>query len=160
MMWSRRGFLGMAAAAGAVMGGLGAARAQALVSFPTSQAEVVTAAGKRHRFTVELATSPDQLTQGLMFRRTLAADAGMLFDFGMDRPVSMWMRNTLIPLDMLFLAADGRVTGIHQRAVPGSQEIISAPGLVRAVLEVNGGTVARLGLAVGDRVAHPMFGDK
>ena len=158
-MWSRRGFL--AGLAGiAATAGLDAARAQALVSFPSSQAEIVTAAGKRHRFTVELATTPDQLTQGLMFRRTMAADAGMLFDFGMDRPVSMWMRNTLIPLDMLFLAADGRVTGYHERAVPGSQDIISAPGLVRAVLELNGGTVSRLGLAVGDRVVHPMFGTK
>lgn len=158
-MWSRRGFLAVLAGTTVLAGG-GAARAQALVSFPSSQAEIVTAAGKRHRFSVELATTPDQLTQGLMFRRTLAADAGMLFDFGMDRPVSMWMRNTLIPLDMLFLAADGRITGYHERAVPGSQDIISAPGLVRAVLELNGGTVSRLGLAVGDRVVHPMFGNK
>jgi uncharacterized membrane protein (UPF0127 family) len=134
-----------------------AARAQSAVVFPRSRAEIVTRAGARHGLSIELASSPDQLTQGLMYRRNLAADAGMLFDFGMVKPVSMWMRNTLIPLDMLFLAADGRVVGIHQRAVPGSLEVISAPEPVRGVLEVNGGTVQRLGLAVGDQVIHPTF---
>lgn len=133
------------------------ATAQSLVSFPRSQAEVATPAGKRHVFAIEVATSPDQLTQGLMFRRTLAADAGMLFDFGEDKPVTMWMRNTLIPLDMLFIAADGRVVGIKERAVPGSLDIISAPEPVRGVLELNGGTAQRLGLATGDRVIHPLF---
>lgn len=157
MGWSRRR---MMAAAGAVVMALAAgASAQSLVAFPHSRAEVVTGSGQRHAFAVELASSPEQLAQGLMYRRTLAADAGMLFDFGMDKPVSMWMRNTLIPLDMLFLAADGRVVGIKQRAVPGSLDIISAPEPVRGVLEVNGGTAQRLGLAVGDRVVHPMFGN-
>ena len=136
------------------------AAAQSLVSFPRSKAEVVTRAGKRHAFSVEVATTPEQLTQGLMFRDRLAADAGMLFDFGMDKPVSMWMRNTRIPLDMLFIAGDGRVVGIHQRAVPGSLEIISSPEPVRGVLELNGGTAQRLGLAAGDRVVHPLFGGK
>jgi uncharacterized membrane protein (UPF0127 family) len=137
-----------------------AARAQSMVAFPQSRAEIVTAAGAHHKLAIEVATTPDQLTQGLMYRRSLAADAGMLFDFGAAKPVSMWMRNTLIPLDMLFLAADGRVVGIHQRAVPGSLEVISAPEPVRGVLEVNGGTAQRLGLAVGDRVVHPLFGSR
>lgn len=146
-----------AVASGAVASG---AVAQTLVTFPKSKAEVVTQAGKHYAFAVELATTHDQLTQGLMFRPNMAADAGMLFDFGADKPVSMWMRNTLIPLDMLFIAADGRVVGIHERAVPGSSEIISSPEAVRGVLELNGGTAQRLGLAAGDRVVHPMFGGK
>lgn len=158
MGWSRRRVL---AAAGAVMMSLAAgAAAQSMVAFPQSRAEVETRSGQRLAFTVELASTPEQLTQGLMYRRTLAPDAGMLFDFGYDKPVSMWMRNTLIPLDMLFLAADGRVVGIKQRAVPGSQEIISSPQPVRGVLEVNGGTTQRLGLTVGDRVIHPLFGGR
>lgn len=157
MVWKRRRVM---AAVAAVALGMTAvtALAQGLVSFPRSQAEVVTSAGKHHTFSVELATTHEQLTQGLMFRRTLAADAGMLFDFGEDRPVTMWMHNTLIPLDMLFVASDGRVVGIKERAVPGSSEIISSPQPVRGVLEVNGGTAHRLGLAPGDRVVHPMFG--
>lgn len=156
MGWNRRR---MMVAAGAVLVSLAAgAAAQTLVTFAKSQAEVVSRNGTHHAFTVELAATPDQLTQGLMYRRTMPADAGMLFDFGVDKPVSMWMRNTLIPLDMLFIAADGRVVGIKQRAVPGSLDIISSPEPVRSVLEVNGGTVQRLDLAVGDRVVHPLFG--
>lgn len=154
----------MMAAAVAVMAlavwGASGAPAQTLVTFPKSRAEVVTQAGKHHAFSVETATTHEQLTQGLMFRPSMPADAGMLFDFGADKPVSMWMRNTLIPLDMLFIAADGRVVGIRERAVPGSSEIISSSEPVRGVLELNGGTAQRLGLAAGDRVVHPMFGGK
>jgi uncharacterized membrane protein (UPF0127 family) len=84
----------------------------------------------------------------------------MLFDFGEDKPVTMWMRNTLIPLDMLFIANDGRVVGIKERAVPQSSDIIAAPEPVRGVLELNGGTAQRLGLSAGDRVVHPMFDRK
>ncbi len=155
MGWSRRRLLAAAGAAAVVTAM--AANAQTLVTFPQSQAEILTRAGLRHHFRVELAATPEQLTQGLMYRRTLAADAGMLFDFGIDRPVSMWMRNTLIPLDMLFITRDGIVVGIRERAVPGSLEVISSPQPVRGVLELNGGTVQRLGLGVGDRVIHPVF---
>ncbi len=149
------------ALASAVLAGTwaGAAAADdAPVSFTQSTVEIDTAAGPR-RFDVEMAVTPEQLTQGLMFRRSLAADAGMLFDFGQVEPVSMWMKNTLIPLDMIFIAADGRIVGIAQRAVPESEAIIAAPAPVRAVLEVNGGTAARLGLRAGDRVHQAMFGD-
>jgi uncharacterized membrane protein (UPF0127 family) len=159
MGWNRRRVMMGVGAAITLSLAMGAA-AQTLVTFPRGQAEVVTKAGKHHAFTVELATTHDQLTQGLMFRRTMAADAGMLFDFGEDKPVTMWMRNTLIPLDMLFIANDGRVVGIKERAVPQSSDIIAAPEPVRGVLELNGGTAQRLGLSAGDRVVHPMFDRK
>jgi uncharacterized membrane protein (UPF0127 family) len=125
--------------------------------FPRGTLTVATAGG-RHAFAIEMATSEQQLAQGLMYRRRLDADAGMLFDFGQVRPVSMWMRNTFIPLDMLFIAADGRVVSIAERTVPESLTVLSAPEPVRAVLEVNGGTAARLGIRPGDKVVHPLFG--
>lgn len=133
-------------------------QAAAQVGFDRDTVRVVGGDGSERVFAVEMARSADQLAQGLMYRQKLAADAGMLFDFGTPRPVSMWMKNTLIPLDMLFIAVDGRVTGIAQRAVPQSLAIIDSPGPVKAVLELNGGTAQRLGLKVGDRVLHPLFG--
>ena len=95
-----------------------------------------------------------------MFRRSLAADAGMLFDFGAARPASFWMRNTLIPLDMLFIDAEGHVADIHERAVPLSEDPIESKVPVRAVLEVNGGTVSRLGIKLGDVVHYAIFGNQ
>lgn len=133
------------------------AQAQGMSSFPRSKVEIVTQSGGRHGFTVEVATTYEQLSQGLMYRRTMAADAGMLFDFGEDKPVSMWMKNTLIPLDMVFVARDGRVMGVTARTIPGSLEVISSPGPVRGVLELNGGTAERLGIRAGDRLIHPLF---
>jgi uncharacterized membrane protein (UPF0127 family) len=118
---------------------------------------VVSASGK-HRFSVELAETPAQMEQGLMFRRELAPDAGMLFDFKEPTMATMWMRNTLIPLDMLFVDAHGRIVNIHERAVPQSDAIVAATAPVRAVIELNGGTAARLGLKPGDRVLFPIFG--
>lgn len=135
----------------------GGAAAQAPVEFSRSRIELVSAAGGRRTMDVEMAVTPDQLRQGLMYRRSLAADAGMLFDFGGDQPVSMWMKNTLIPLDMVFIAGDGQVVGVTERAVPQSLAIISSPGPVRAVLEINGGAASRLGIRPGDRVVHPIF---
>lgn len=131
--------------------------ALAQVQFPQSSLQVVKADGQRHDFVVEVATSADQLSQGLMYRSKMAANAGMLFDFGAPRSVAMWMKNTLIPLDMLFVTGNGRIAGISERAVPHSTVTISSPGDVKAVLELNGGTASRLGLKVGDRVLHPIF---
>ena len=125
--------------------------------FPTSQVTIVSAGGP-HKFTVELAATPAQLEQGLMFRRSLAPDSGMLFDFQVPSMATMWMKNTLIPLDMLFVDAQGRIVNIHQRAVPGSLETIAAAAPVRAVIELNGGTATRLGIRPGDRVVFPIFG--
>lgn len=155
MMWSRR--LVVSVLGGLILAAPLAAVAQGLVTFPHATAQIITPAGKHHDLDIEFAQTPEQLTQGLMYRRTMAANAGMLFDFGEVKPVSMWMHNTLIPLDMLFLDSAGQVVGIHERAIPGSSEIISSPQPVRGVLELNGGTVQRLGLAVGDRIDHPMF---
>ena len=146
----------MLAAAMAVLLG-GSARAE-LASFQKSSLTIDTAAGPRH-FTIELAVSPEQQEQGLMFRRSLPADAGMLFDFGGTRPAVFWMKNTLIPLDMLFIAADGKIADIHERAVPLSEATIESRVPVRAVLELNGGTVSRLDIRLGDVVHHPIFGN-
>jgi uncharacterized membrane protein (UPF0127 family) len=127
------------------------------VNFPRSKLELVSVAGQRHSFDVELASTPEQLSQGLMFRRNLAANAGMLFDFGQIRPVSMWMRNTLIPLDMLFIDDRGQVVAVVQRTVPMSEEPLGPTTPVRAVLELNGGTASRLGIGPGTTVRHPIF---
>jgi uncharacterized membrane protein (UPF0127 family) len=127
-----------------------------LQSFPKAELTIVTATGP-HKFTVELATTPAQMEQGLMFRRSLGADAGMLFDYRQPSMAVMWMKNTLIPLDMLFVDQAGRILNIHERAVPGSLETIASAGAVRAVVELNGGTAARLGIKPGDRVVFPIF---
>lgn len=137
--------------------GTGPAHAQNAVSFPSSDLSVVTADGKSHHFTIELATTPEQHSRGLMFRHNLAADAGMLFDFGHKRMIAMWMKNTFIPLDMVFIDDNGRILRIAERTVPQSLETISSGEEARAVLEVNGGTAARLGIHPGDRVVHPIF---
>jgi uncharacterized protein len=129
-----------------------------LQRFPTSELTIVSATGT-HRFKIEVAETPAQMTQGLMFRTSLAPDAGMLFDYKEPTTATMWMRNTLIPLDMLFVDIRGRIVNVHERAVPQSLDIITAAAPVRAVIELNGGTAARLGIAPGDRVLHPIFGD-
>ena len=126
-------------------------------AFESSVLTLRTAAGERHRFRVELALTPLERSQGLMFRETLEADAGMLFVYEAERPVTMWMKNTLIPLDMLFLARDGTVLSLAENAVPLSEAVISSGLPAKAVLELPGGTVARLGLAPGDQVLHPLL---
>ncbi len=146
-------FLAFAAA------GVAAQNPGPVVRFETSPLTIETAAGATHRFTVEFADTDERRAQGLMFRSSMAADAGMLFDFKQDQLVAMWMRNTRLPLDMLFVARDGRVANIRERAVPFSEESIYSAGPVRAVLELNGGSAQRLGLKPGDRVLHRMFGN-
>lgn len=115
--------------------------------------------GHKITFRVELALTPDQQHRGLMYRQSLAPDAGMLFVFDQQAVQSFWMKNTLIPLDMLFVDQRGRIINIHERAVPGSLEPIAAAAPARAVIELNGGTAARLGIKPGDRVIFPIFGD-
>ena len=113
---------------------------------------IETSAGLSLAFRVELARTEAERAQGLMYREKLAPDAGMLFVYPTDRPVAFWMKNTLIPLDMLFIKRDGTILSIAERAVPLSEVTISSGGPVAAVLEVNGGTVSHLGIRPGDRV--------
>jgi hypothetical protein len=134
----------------------GAARAQ-LQSFQQSSLVIDTAGGPQ-RFSIELALTTEQQEQGLMFRRSLAPDAGMLFIFPNDQVMTFWMKNTLIPLDMIFIAADGHVVDAYQRAVSMSETLDVSKVPARAVLEVNGGTVARLGIKPGDLVRYAGFG--
>ena len=111
-----------------------------------------------HAFSIEIADEPEEISFGLMERESLDPDAGMLFDFGNPREPSMWMKNTLIPLDMLFVSSDGTIQMIARNTVPGSLRTIS-PGMpVKGVLEINGGRAAELGIEPGDTVNHAIFG--
>jgi hypothetical protein len=152
------GLLLLPIAAGFAPGGspswMGEARA---AGFETAAITVVTTRG-RFPFRVELALDEDQRRQGLQFRRELAADAGMLFDFGETAPISMWMLNTPIPLDMVFFDAAGRVTHVVENTTPLATDIIASGGPARGVLEVAAGTVRRLAIRKGARILHPMFG--
>lgn len=138
-----------------ILAGLGAAYL-AKATDALSPLTIHSASGT-HRFNVELADTDQKRAIGLMHRPSMAADSGMLFDFKTDGPVTMWMRNTRIPLDMLFITRDGRIANIAERTVPFSETTVPSKGPVRAVLELNGGTSARLKIRPGDRVDHPMF---
>lgn len=129
----------------------GAAAGEGGPRFGTGSVIVRSDAGVR-TFRVEVARTEPQRRRGLMFRRHLAADAGMLFLFDREGPVSMWMRNTRIPLDMLFIARGGRIVRIEERTVPLSEAVIPSGWPVVAVLELNAGTVSRLGIRPGNRV--------
>ena len=118
--------------------------------------EIVTAKG-RVRFQVEIAASHAEQERGLMFRKALAADRGMLFTYARPQPVAYWMKNTLIPLDIIFIAPDGRVLSIARNAQPHSETPIASGGRVLGVLELSGGRAAQLGLLPGDRVLHRIF---
>ncbi|AWK87031.1 DUF192 domain-containing protein [Azospirillum thermophilum] len=132
--------------------------AKAQERFDRSSLTVQTASGGKYRFDVELALTPAQQAQGLMFRQSMAADAGMLFLYDRPQPASFWMKNTLIPLDMLFIGADGRIVNIHDRATPQSLDAVNSAGPVKGILEINGGMAARLGIKPGDLVVHQAFG--
>lgn len=147
----------LALLAGPPMAGTSVAQPQ--TGLPVSDLVIHAASGAK-KFKVELADTDAARSKGMMFRTHMAPDAGMLFDFITEQPASFWMRNTLIPLDMLFIKADGTILNIHQRAIPQDETSISSAGPVRAVLELNGGTSARLGLKAGDRVDHAIFGRK
>lgn len=130
-----------------------AATAPALADEP-ERAVVVTAAGS-HAFDVEIADRPGSRSRGLMYRRELGAREGMLFLYEDERHVSMWMRNTYIPLDMIFINAGGTVHRIEKDTEPFSEAIIESGERVLAVLEVRAGTAEAIGLKPGDRVEHP-----
>ncbi|MFE1598082.1 DUF192 domain-containing protein [Methylobacterium sp. ID0610] len=123
---------------------------------PTEPLSIVSRGG-RHAFQVEVMRDDAGRAQGLMFRRSMAPDHGMLFDFAQVAPVTMWMKNTYLPLDMLFIRADGTVTRIAADTEPLSTRTIPSGGPVLAVLELNAGTAAKLGIRTGDKIEHPLF---
>ena len=133
-----------------VLVGNGPARAD-LLKFDRADLTIATAAGPR-LFHVEIAATEPQREQGLMYRPAMAADSGMVFIYDHPQQVAFWMKNTVIPLDMVFIGGDGHIVSIHERAVPFSEEAIPSGPDAQDVLEVNGGTVARLGIRVGDLV--------
>jgi hypothetical protein len=124
---------------------------------PRLEPVVIETSEGRFTFQTEIADTPELRQRGLMFRQRLPEDRAMLFDWHRVAPVSMWMRNTYVSLDMIFIAADGRVVKVAQATVPFSEDIISSGVPVAAVLEVVAGTAERIGLEPGDRVHHPMF---
>lgn len=120
---------------------------------------VLISASGEHRFVVELALADEEKTRGLMFRTEMAANEGMLFDFGRDAPVAMWMQNTILSLDMIFIRSNGTVARVAERTTPFSTDTIPSREPVRFVLEVPAGTAERIGLQRGDRVRHILLGD-
>ena len=130
--------------------------AQSPTSFSKTSVVIETRTGAQ-RFTMELAEAPGQHARGLMGRQSLAADSGMLFVYARPRRVSMWMKDTLIPLDMLFVRSDGIIESIVERTTPLSLATIRSKKTVRAVIELNAGTAKRLGIEAGNRVIHDAF---
>lgn len=112
----------------------------------------VTHGGKAHTFQVEVAGTVQEQAKGLMFRNAMGANEGMIFPMAPPRSASFWMRNTLIPLDIIFVGVDGRITNIWENAVPYSEEPLPSTGLVKGVLELNGGRAKQLGITAGDKV--------
>ena len=134
----------------------GDAQSFGLNNFERSKLSIISKS-KSHEFIVEIARTDRQQRQGLMFRRRLASNEGMLFVYSSAKILKMWMKNTYLPLDMLFIDARGRIVNIVERTIPGSLETISSVEQAMAVLEVNGGTSSRLKIQKGDRVRHRAF---
>jgi uncharacterized membrane protein (UPF0127 family) len=124
---------------------------------PRKLLTVITKDGKRHDFNVEMATTPDQETVGLMWRKTVPEDGGMLFSWAAPRRSQMWMRNTVAPLDMLFIGTDGIIKAIAENTVPFSLAVIDSGVPVRATVELAAGVTAKLGITVGDKVEGPAW---
>jgi len=126
---------------------------------PKEKLVIITRDGARHEFNVEMAMTSQQQTVGLMFRPTVPADGGMLFDWVTPHSSQMWMRNTISPLDMVFINADGTIRSIVENTVPESLAVIDSRGPVRATLELAAGTTAKLNILVGDKVEQRIFGN-
>lgn len=135
------------------------AKPRAVAATPSSKldtVEILTGRG-RVKFTVELAVTKAEQERGLMFRKSLAPDRGMLFPYNPPQRAAFWMKNTLIPLDILYIAPDGRVLSIARNAVPHDETPLPSGGIVRGVLEIPGGRAAQLGILPGDRVLNKIF---
>jgi uncharacterized membrane protein (UPF0127 family) len=120
--------------------------------------DIVTRDGKVAHFKAEVVDNEATRECGLMFRRSLAPNVGMLFDFRTPQPVNFWMKNTLIPLDMLFIGEDGRIVNIYRQATPQSLAPIPSDGPIRGVFEIAGGRSQDLDIMPGDKVRHRIFG--
>lgn len=134
-----------------------AAAGSELAVHPVSGLQIVpltvTHGNKRHRFTVEIARTGDEQKRGLMFRSAMRPNEGMVFPFSPPRAdVAFWMRNTVIPLDIIFIGTDRRILNIAANTTPYSLDQVPAAGVTAAVLEINGGRAAELGIAPGDKV--------
>ncbi len=149
-----------------VLGSIGAAIAvqagaqeitAAQPDLPKEKLVIVTRDGKRHDFDVEMALSPQQQETGLMFRKVVPPDGGMLFDWGSPRDSMMWMRNTVSSLDMLFINQDGTIRRIAENTTPESLATIDSGGPVRATLELAAGTARRLNIHAGDKIEQRIF---
>ena len=146
----------LAVAAVAMLALLGTVPSQAAEIQPL---EIVTKSGVQ-TFSVEMAKTDKERETGLMYRKEMADGRGMLFDFSPEQQVSMWMKNTILSLDMIFIGANGRILRIAENTEPQSLKIISSGGPAKGVLEVIAGTAKKYGIAPGDQVVHPLFGKK
>jgi uncharacterized membrane protein (UPF0127 family) len=135
--------------------GTDAQHAIPLASFPKESIAVETRSARRHVFAAWRAETPDQREQGLMFVKSMRPDEAMIFVYDPAEYVGMWMKNTLLPLDMLFVDDRGCVINVKQHAKPGSLETIESGGLVALVVELNDGTAAQRGIRTGDKVVRP-----
>lgn len=140
----------------AMLSACATAASSVVAGFPDSTLEIRTSAG-RHWFSIAIADTPDRQQRGLMFVPSMPADHGMLFPQRPPRIMTMWMKNTLLSLDMLFIDTAGRVTCVREHAVPQTEDIITCEKPVAAVLELLGGEVAKRGIKVGDLAVHSTF---
>jgi uncharacterized protein len=134
-----------------------AASAQEQVTFDRTELAIVTAGGAKHQFKVDWAKTWPQKSRGLMYRKEMPLDHGMLLDYDPPTEASIWMRNTLIGLDIIFIRADGTIESIFFGAKPHDETAMPSKGPVRAVLELNAGVARLLGIRPGDKVEHPIF---
>ena len=135
---------------------LGIALAPAIAQEGLEPLDIVTASGPHH-YIVEVMRTDAAREKGLMFRKFMPQDRGMLFDFQAERQVMMWMKNTYLPLDMVFIDHAGKVVGVAQNAEPLSETVIPSDAPAYAVLELNAGAAAKIGLKPGDRINHTLF---
>jgi uncharacterized membrane protein (UPF0127 family) len=157
LFWFQRAlcaFLVLLALVAAVPAGL---RAQEPVAFDRTELTIVTAGGARHVFKADWAKTWAQKSRGLMFRKEMPLDNGMLLDYDPPTEASIWMRNTFIPLDLVYIRADGTIESIYLGAKPHDETARPSKGPVRAVLELNAGVARLLGIQPGDKVEHPIF---
>ena len=145
---------GLIALAGPACGVVVAVEARAEAPLAQGRLEIRTTKAS-HGFSIEIVDTEEKRAEGLMFRTEMAPDHGMLFDFKREQPVAFWMKNTYLPLDMIFVKADGRILSIAENTTPLSEAMVPSSGPVRFVFEVVAGTSKRLGIAPGDRVVHP-----